>query len=233
MIKSFIYSLAASLLCMLTGLALAHDSTQSLTPATAAISTSQTSAFAGTGGGLSISGAANQQTVTTGGASSGAAGTALLGTTKYANVAIEGTAATAGISAAGNLSIGNASGSAQAAGVSTASIVGTGQAHTVTGGPQANVTGNAESITGTGAASGTNGAAISSGAAVGSFNASAAATQIKVGPFQHTDVQSAATSSGVTLPGVSVAFGTGSVQIQTEAAANSFGQARVGSITSP
>lgn len=230
--KSFIIALAASLAAMFTGLALAHDSTQTLTPATAAISTSQTSAFAGSGGGLSISGAANQQTATTGGTSSGAAGSALFGTVKHASVGISGTAATAGLSGAGNVSIGNASGSAQASGVSTASIVGAGQAHTVTGGPLANVTGNAEAITGTQAASGTNGLAVSGGAAVGTFDASASASQIKAGPFQHVDVQSAATSAGFTTPGVSITVGTGSVLLQTEAAANAFGQARVGSITS-
>lgn len=231
--KHFFISLTASLACMFAGLALAHDSTQSLTPATAAISTSQTSAFAGTGGGISISGAANQQTATTGGTTNGAAGSALLGTVKYANVGISGTAATAGLSGAGNMSVGNASGSAQASGVSTASIVGTGQAHTVTNGPTASVTGNAEAITGTQAASATNGLAVSGGAAIGTFDASANASQIKVGPFQHVDVQSAATSAGFTTPGVSITVGTGTVLLQTEAAANAFGQAHVGSIVSP
>lgn len=233
--KTFL-SLAASALfvaaAMGSGLALAHDSTQSLTPSTAAISTSQTSSFAGTQGGASLSHASNFQTATTGGAMAGAAGSTLFGTTKYATVGIEGSAATAGQSVAGNLSIGNASGTAAASGVSTASIVGVGEAHTVSGGPLANVTGNAESITGTAATSGSNGLGVSSGAAVGSFQASASATQIKVGPFQSTDVQSAATSAGLTLPGVQITLGTGTVQLQNEAAANAFGQARVGSVVS-
>lgn len=230
--KTFLLSSAAVIGCMFAGLALAHDSTQSLTPTTAAVSTSQTSAFAGSGGGLSISGAANQQTATTTGTSSGSAGSALFNTVKYANVAVGGTAATAGLSAAGNVSVGNASGSAQASGVSTASIIGTGQAHTVHNGPTANVSGNAEAITGTQAASGSNGLAVSGGASVGTFDASASASQIKAGPFQHVDVQSAATSAGFTTPGVSITVGTGSVLLQTEAAANAFGQARVGSIVS-
>jgi hypothetical protein len=211
--------------------AYAHGSSQSLTPATAAISTSQTSAFAGNGGGVSISGAANHQTATTGGTSGGSAGTALFGTTKYANVGVSGIAATSGLSAAGNLSIGNASGAASASGVGMASIVGSGEAHTVANGPQANVSGNAESITGTAAASGSNGLAISGGTSVAAFDAGASARQIKVGPVNHIDVSSHGISTGGTAPTVGVTLGTGTIQLQTEAAANAFGQARVGSIS--
>lgn len=199
---------------------------------TAAISTSQTSAFAGNGGGLSISGAMNHQSATTASTATGGSTSALFGTVKGASVGISGQAATSGISAAGNLSIGNASGAANASGVSTSSVAATREARTTASAPQATVTGNAETITGTAAASGTNGLAISSGASIAHFEASATATQIKLGPLQHTDVQSAATSAGLTLPGVSITVGTGTVQLQTEAAANAFGQAKVGTVVS-
>lgn len=210
--------------------AFAHDSTQSLTPATAAISTSQTSAYVGNGGGLSISGAANHASAGTSGATTGAAGN--LGPLKFAGVEIGGAAASASLSAAGNLSVGNASGAASASGVGSSSIVGTGQAHTVANGPQANVTGNAETITGSTATSGTNGLAISGGASAATFNAGASASQIKAGPFQTVDVDSHAVNTAATTPGVSITLGTGTVQLQTEAASNAFGQARVGSVVS-
>lgn len=221
----------ASALSLVAFAAFAHDSTQSLTPATAAIGTSQTSAFAGTGGGLSISAATNRQTATTAGAQGGTAGS-LGHAAKWADVGVSGTAATSGISAAGNLSVGNASGSAQAAGVSTASIVGAGEAHTVHGGPLSTVSGNAEAVTGTAAASGSNGLAVSGSAAVGTFDAQAHASQIKLGPLQHVDVGTSAVASAVTLPSVSLTLGSGTVSIQNEAAANAFGQAKVGATTS-
>jgi len=225
--KKFFAAVAAFILA---GAALAHGSSQSLTPATAAISTSQVSSYAGNGGGLSISGAANQQSATTSGTTTGLG--VGIGPLKAASVGITGNAATSGGAIAGNLSVGNASGSAQASGVSTASIVGTGEAHTVAGGPQANVTGNAEAIVGTSAASGTNGLAMTGGSAVSGFDAGASASQIKVGPFQQTDVASHGITSALTLPAAQVTLGTGTVQLQTEAAANAFGQAKVGSITS-
>ena len=211
-------------------LAHAHGGDGSVTANTAAISTSQTSAYAGNGGGLSISGAYNQQ----GAATSGAAlGTGVgIGPLKSATTATAGGASSVGLSAAGNLSIGNASGSAAASGVSTSSIVDTSSGHTVTGGPSAIATGNAETITGTGAASGTNGLAISGGSSVASFDSGAAASQIKIGPLQTVDVASHALSGAATTPGVSIHLGTGTVQLQTEAAANAFGQAKVGTIAS-
>ena len=211
-------------------LAAAHDYTVGLTPSTAAISTTSASAYAGTGGGVSLSGAYNQQNAGVDGTKGGAA--VGLGPLKSASVGVAGGATTSGLSAAGNLSVGNASGSAQATGLSQASIVGSGSAWTVNGGPQAVVNGNAEAVTGTSAASGSNGLGVSAGSAVGVFDAAASATQIKVGPFQTADVNSHAVASGVTTPSIQIQVGSGTVSIQNEAAANAFGQAKVGNLVS-
>lgn len=210
----------------LAGLAHAHGDSQVLTPVVSAISTSQTSAFAGTGGGMSISAATNHTTAGTTGA---AIGSTLNGgnAVKGAAVEIGGTAASSSLSAAAQLSIGHASGAALGTGVGTSSIVGTGEAHTVSGGPQANVTGNAETISGSTAATGTNGLAISGGASLAGFNAGASASQIKVGPFNSVDTDTHAINTATTLPGVSFTMGTGTVQLQTEAAANAWAQAKV------
>lgn len=194
------------------------------------MSTTQASAYAGTGGGLSLSGAYNQQSA---GVDGTKAGTAIgVGPLKSTSVGIVGGATTSGLSAAGNLSLGNASGSAQASGVSTASIVGSGNGHTVWNGPEVQVSGNAEAVTGTGASTGSNGLGVSGGAAVAGFDAAASATQIKVGPLQTVDVNSHALAGAVTTPSVQVQIGSATVSIQNEAAANAFGHAKVGDISS-
>lgn len=64
------------------------------------------------------------------------------------------------------------------------------------------------------------------------FDAAASATQIKVGPLQTVDVNSHALAGAVTTPSVQVQIGSATVSIQNEAAANAFGHAKVGDISS-
>lgn len=223
-------SFSALVALALSSVVFAHGASESLTPATSAISRSETSAYAGNGGGLSISAAANKTTASTvGAASSLGVG---IGPLKSASVEIGGAAASSSLSGAGNLSVGNASGGAVASGTGTSSIVGIGEAHTVTNGPKADVSGNAETITASVAKTGTNGLAISGGASASTFNAGASASQIKLGSFEQVSVDSHAVNTAVTTPGLSITLGTGTVQLQTEAASNAAGRAKVGSTVS-
>lgn len=228
--KKSMISLAVLAICAYAGAALAHGSDSSLTPSVGVQSSVSVSGYAGTGGGISLNHASNTVSAGVGGTNVGAAGA--LGPVRAGSVDISGTAATSSQSTAGNLSLGNASGSAAAAGVGQASIVGSGSFHTTANGPQGTVSGNVEAVTGTSVAAGTNQFGTVGGAAGGAFTASANATQFQLGPFNTANAGTAANVVVGTTPTVQYTVGGASVQIQNEAAGNAAGTAKVGTVAS-
>lgn len=178
------------------------------------------------GTGLSLQGAYNQGNASING---GAVGTGVgLGPLKAVTASTWGEAATTNTSLAGGLTLGNATGTHDAAGLSQASLAGQASGHTVANGPAAVATGNAETITGTQVTgNGTGLGAVVAGTKA-TFDAGGAATQVKVGPFNTIETDSHALGSAIGSVSMNFGLGGTSTLVDNQGAFNAFGQSKAG-----
>ena len=218
-------SLVALAALSIASLAFAHGGSGTVNPTAASISSSGASGYV-SGTGVSIQGAANQGTAAVNGA---AVGTGVgIGPLKTAGAVVEGVAKTTNVSVAGGVTVGpTATGTHDAAGKSTASIVGSAEGHTVTNGPLANANGNVETVTATQVGGSGTGAGYAGAQMDGSFKATADASQIKIGNLNQITTNSSAIG-GVIGSKIEGSIGNTTTGINNQGAFNSFGQSRVG-----
>jgi len=196
----------------------------------AVTSSSTASAYSGSNGGVAISAAGNTTSASTGGVTTGV-GTGL-GPLQAGSVTLDGGATTSSLSYAGNISLGNANGSAGAAGVGQASTVQSGEFHTTSAGLRGDAQANGETVTGTSVQAGTNQGAVVGGSAVTTFHADASGAGLDLGFVKTGDVTSHASVVATTTPQISISYGGATIGFQNEAAGNATAQAKIGNVQS-
>ena len=207
--------------------AFAHHATETVSGSNVVNSSSAAGAYA-SGNGASLSSAGNTQFATNSVSGSGNAGVGSSSVLKTGYTTISGAVTTGGASYAGNVSVGNATGGAEAVGYSVSQNSGTG--YFVTSGgtaPAGNVSGASGAETLTHAISGRNGFALSAGTADANFDASATATRISLGSYD-SKTGSTNANAGAVAAQTSFHIGNASAGALTNAAAGSLANASVG-----
>lgn len=227
--KSLISLAAAALLGAASFSAMAHGGSGTVSGQEASsISTTSVSAFAGNGG-SSIQGAHASGSATI---NAGAMGTAVgVGPLKTGTTAVDGSVTTTSTSIGGGLVSGNATGTNAASNLSTGAIKADGNFHTVTNGPTGVVKGNAEGVSGTSVNGSGNSLGIVSGGTASNFASQASASQIKIGNFNTVKTDSTSVVGATAGKDFTFAAGNTVVNSDFQAAANAYGQAKVGAQT--